>query len=615
MLPVPLFMTSLTKNQISKPRLKAVKKTTAKEVIPKTGKVPIKSLNIEAPNRKYPLGHLLLAKLLKEENFAGDISTNSDLLNEYSTDESIFSIRPQLVIQPKNQRDVEIAVQVTNKLKKDFPSISLTPRAAGTGLSGGSLTDSIIIDVSRHMHHKGEPIKNKDGVTITVEPGAMWKDVESILKKHGVYLPSYPASKDFCSIGGSVANNAAGPDSLQYGQCAKWVNSLNVTLYDGKTYTLKPITYKEYKSLTEKDNALATILKKTFAIIEKNEKSIQEAKPKVKKNSSGYALWGVLNGSVASFKRGKAVFDLTQLISGSQGTIGIITSITLRTTPINPETKLIVVPVFDLMEAGKVISKALDFYPNNIEFFDDLTFDLALRNPSFFKIRLNQNQYYKVILSMYTLYHVRYARKIPDITLLITIDPSRLGNRKIKSIIKSLQKNGGKRARLVKNPAEQEMFWQIRRSSYSLSKLQDSSKRPAAFLEDMTVPPENISKFLVQIKKLLHKYNVPATVHGHGGDGHFHFYPLLDFTNKTTPLLVEKMAEEFFSLAKKFGGNICGEHNDGIIRTPYMSKMFTKKIIDLFEKTERTFDPLDIFNPGKKVNPRFDIKSSIRKTN
>lgn len=168
---------------------------------------------------------------------------------------------------------------------------------------------------------------------------------------------------------------------------------------------------------------------------------------------------------------------------------------------------------------------------------------------------------------------------------------------------------------MVTNKHEAEMYWQIRRASYTLSKFQDPTKRPAAFLEDMTVPPENLSKFFMQVKRLLKEFNVTAAVHGHGGNGHFHFYPLLDFTNKTTPAMVEKMADKFFDTAVKFGGDICGEHNDGIVRTPYLHKMFTKKMLGLFEKTEHIFDPEDIFNPGKKVNPRFDIKDTLRKTN
>ncbi len=171
------------------------------------------------------------------------------------------------------------------------------------------------------------------------------------------------------------------------------------------------------------------------------------------------------------------------------------------------------------------------------------------------------------------------------------------------------------RARIVKNSSEIEMYLQIRRASYTLSKFLDPGKRPAAFLEDMTVPPENLAKFFIEIKRLFKEFNVQSAIHGHGGNGHFHFYPLLDFTSKTTPLLVEKMAEKFYDTAVKYKGNICGEHNDGIMRTPYLYKMFSKQMLDLFKATEHLFDPDDIFNPGKKVNPRFDIKKSIRHTN
>lgn len=568
---------------------------------------------VHTPKRE-PLGHLLVEKLLKEAGFRGGISSNKSVLDRYSNDESIFTIRPQVVLQPKHQKDIEIAVSVLGKETLRFPSLSLTPRAAGTGLGGGSLTDSVVIDVCPHMHKIDDVIKHKDRTTITCQPGAMWRNVEKRLKVHGLYLPSYPASKDICSIGGSVANNAAGPDSLRYGHTANWVESIDVTFYDGKTYTIEPITYSQYKALSKKDNAHGKILKAVFELIEKNEKAIHEAKPKTSKNSAGYALWDLLDVPVSSFKKGKGTLNLVRLFCGSQGTIGIITSITLRTEPIKTDTELIVVPVFDLQDAGKVILKALDHDPINIELFDGLTFDLALKNPEFFRDRLGKLEYYQVLLSMYTTYHVRYGRKTPEFTLLITLQHAS-NRRGINNLVETIRRNGGRKARLVTNPIDKEMLWQIRRASYSLSKFQDPKKRPAAFLEDMVVPAKNMPKFFLDIKKLLKKYNVTAAVHGHGGNGHLHFYPLLDFENKTTPALVMKMTEEFFATVVKYDGNLCGEHNDGIIRTPHLSKMFTPQTLELFRQVEHICDPNDIFNPGKKVNPRFDIKASIRHTN
>lgn len=586
---------------------------TKDKFVPTPKKIEAATKNSFQELKREPLGHLLVEKRLREAGFRGGISNNSKYLELYSYDESIFSVRPQIVIQPHDEIDVEIAVLVIAKHTAEYPALSLTPRAAGTGLSGGSLTDSIVIDVCAHLNQLKNITRKKSSLTFTCEPGLMWRDLEAALKKEGYYLPSFPASKDICSVGGAVANNSAGPDSLRYGHCADWVESLRVVLHDGHTYNLAPLTYKEFKALSKQKNAHAQIAKEVFSLIKENEKTIHNAKPHTKKNSAGYALWNVINGTVADFEKGQATFDLTRLISGSQGTVGIITEMTMRAIPIETNTALITIPIFSLEDAGTAILKALEYDPINIELFDGLTFDLALKNPAFFKDRLAKADYYRVLLSMYTLYHVRYLRKTPEFTLLITLDAKTAANS--AEIVGNIKKHTKTKARLINNPAEKEMYWQIRRASYTLSKFQDKNKRPAAFLEDMTVPPKNLPKFFLEIKRLLKKYNITAAVHGHGGNGHLHFYPLLDFTNKLTPDLIEKMSEEFFSAAVKYDGNLCGEHNDGIIRTPHLFKMFNKATLELFKKTENAFDPDDIFNPGKKVNPRFDIKDSLRKIN
>ncbi len=564
--------------------------------------------------KRHPLGHLLLEKKLREAGFHGGVSSERKVLEKYSTDESIFHIRPQVVIQPKSVHDVELATRTIAIETKRFTSLSLTPRAAGTGLSGGSLTDSIVIDVCPHLHKIGEAIKTKDGALITCEPGAMWRDVEKKLRKLNCYIPSYTSSKDICTIGGSVANNAAGPDSLRYGHCADWVESMDVVLYDGHTYTIKALTYKEFKSLIKEKHAYARIAKEIFNLIEKNETLIKNGKPKTAKNSAGYALWHVISTSVEEFKKGHGTFDLGRIISGSQGTVGIIVKLTMRAIPIQANTTLIALPLFRLDDAAKAINTALTYNPINVEIFDALTFDLALKNPDFFKTRLQGLDYYKVILSMYTTFHIRFGRQTPEFTILITLDEDTT-NKTPANIIADKVSVPGAKARVIRNQNEIEMFLQIRRASFSLSKLLDPGKRPAAFLEDMTVPPESLGKFFLEIKALFKEFNVKSAIHGHGGNGHFHFYPLLDFTLKTTPLLIVRMAERFYNTAIKYKGNICGEHNDGIIRTPHLSKIFKKPVLDLFTQTENIFDPDDIFNPGKKVNPRFDIKESIRHSN
>lgn len=563
--------------------------------------------------KRQPLGHMILEQKLQESGFRGAIITDPATLTRYSTDESVFSITPQIVLQPKRREDVEIAVRVCSEHAAHFPHISLTPRAAGTGLSGGSLTDSVVIDTAEHLTAIENIQTHKGNTSITVEPGVFWPRIEKALKKHGVYIPSLPASKDISTAGGAVANNAAGANSFRYGHTADWVESLEVVLRDGNTYHIRPLTYTQYKELASRDNAYGKILKEIVTLLEENTRIISAGKPKTRKNSAGYALWDVIDGTLTDFKKGKTKLDMTRLFSGSQGTLGIITQITFRTTPIEQNTSLIAIPVFDLQSASRVISEVIKYNPINVEVFDALTYDLAMQHPSFFRDRLGVIEYYRVMFTLYTNYHVRYQRTIPAFTFLVTLDSNQTSS--TSTLLQAVRGAGAKQARSVINPYEVEMFWQVRRASYSLSKFQDQDKRPAAFLEDMTVPPAELSSFLTGVQRLLRKYNITAAVHGHGGNGHFHFYPLFDFTKKGVADLIEKMSEEFFTLATEHGGSICGEHNDGIIRTPHLSKMFSKKMLNLFTQTEKIFDPLDIFNPGKKVNPRFNLKDNIRHTN
>ena len=573
--------------------------------------------NILATKQSGPnaVGHLHYADHLKDTAFSGSISTKEERLDAYSYDESIFSIKPQVIIQPASGRDVEIAVKIINEETKLFPTLSLTPRAAGTGLSGGSLTDSIVVDLVTNLNKIDEPKKAKDGVRITVEPGAMFRDVEKVLKRHNVYLPAFPASKDICAIGGCVGNNAAGPDSLNFGHFAESIASLDVVLKDGQTHTIAPLTYPEFKKLTAEKNAYADIATTIFKLIKENEALIKKARPKTTKNSAGYALWDVISSSVSDFEQGRGSFDLNRLICGSQGTIGIVTGITLKTEPIVTDTALIAVPIFDLGVTGQVILSALKNNPLNVELYDGLTFDLALKNPDFFKTRLPGVQYQQVVAALKKTYQIRYQGQIPEFTLLITLKTTGKEDKKPDKIVASMAKEFKVKAEHIVSPIEIEMYWQVRRASYTLSKFMDKSKRPAAFLEDMTVPTKHIASFFKDIKKLLKKYKVQAAVHGHGGNGHLHFYPLMDFTDEKTPAKITAMAEDFFNTAVKYGGNICGEHNDGIIRTPHLSKLFSKQVLKLFATVEKTFDPEDIFNPGKKVHPRFDIKETMRKIN
>lgn len=545
-------------------------------------------------------------------------SQDPEVLAAYSVDESIFSIMPQMVVTPQNKDEVVKIVRTVRDYTKVYPEISLTVRAAGTGLAGGPLNDSIVMDVMNLDSFAEFTEATETSGELVVEPGVYFRDIEDMLDEVGHIFHPYPSSKDICTIGGMVANNAAGPNSLKYGHTADSVTALEVVLADGELVEIGDISYKELEMILEQDGALADIYRFVWNELVENGQMIRDIRPESSKNSAGYALGDVLQSdSVESFKEGKGTLNLAPAFCGSQGTLGVIVEITLKTKKKTPTSDLLVIPIYRLNIMGDVTKDLLKLNPYNIEIYDDISYKLALKNPGFFKKRSDSFlEWIGFVCRMYFSFLFVMGGKVPLYTLLVKFDAqsSEENARLIKQASLGLEKKKVKH-KVVKNRKIREVFWRIRESSYSLAKLASNTSRPAAFLEDMVVPPQEIPEFLREVKEKLKAHNLSYAMHGHGGNGHFHFYPLFDFTNEETPEKIYTIAHEFYELAKKHKGNICGEHNDGIMRTPFLGLIYTEQELDIFRRFEFAADPDDIFNPGKKVNPKFDIRGSMRSFN
>jgi FAD/FMN-containing dehydrogenase len=614
----PVQKRSASKNSAAKTTAVSPKKVATKKQ-PSVKKRPPATIHAEsissfspATNKQHPLGHLLFEQRLRQAGFKGGISTDNLFLDAYETDESIFTLRPQVIIQPKTVEDIVLAVQEINKLKQTYPSLSLTPRGAGTGLTGGSLSDSVVIDVATHLNHIHQVSHHKNEVHIVCDPGVRWYDMEERLKHLGYEVPVHLSSRDICTVGGAVGNNATGPEGVVYNHVSDWIERLTFLTYDGSLFDISPLTYKQFRTVTKDKNAYTSLLIETLTLLEDNEKNILSAKPSHTNNTAGYPLWNICPQGVTKWKKGEGTFSLIPIITGSQGSLGIVTNITLRAIPRQKHTTLIVVPLFSLEDAHTVIQKAAAYDPLRMEVFDDKTYDLALKNPDFFKKYFSGLPYYRSLLTLYTTHHIRYDRKTPTITLLITLSDETTKNYPARFIAEKISVRNG-RATVISNPYEEQMLSTIARASYTLLKLSGDGRRPATFLEDILIPHHHIPQFLTQVRRLFNEYNVSATLYGHAGVGHFQFYPLIDFRLKTTPSLIEKLSTQYISLTTKFKGIPCSEYNDGILRTPHLAAYFNKNTIALFQTIERLFDPNDIFNPGKKINSKYIAKNIIRK--
>lgn len=507
------------------------------------------------------------------DQFSGEISDNGDILARYSHDASIFEVRPSAIVYPEHTEDIRSLVRFANKMHAEGTPVSLTARAAGTCMSGGSLSSSIVIDVTRHMNAVSD-IKNN---SVSVGPGTFYRDLERAVKPLGLMLPSYTASKDICTVGGMVANNAGGEKSLTFGNTERYVASLNVVLSDGTPTTMKRLSREELAEKMQADSFEGSIYRDMHALITKNLPLIQASKPKVSKNSAGYLLWNVYNPNDGSF-------DLAQLMVGSQGTLGLITDITLSLVPISPYKQLLAITLDSLENLPKVVSTVLSAGPESFESYDEHTFRLAEEYmPSIARSVITKKESAITLIAEFTGQ---------------TQEDARAKAEKALSALREFMKSGV----VVETEDEAENYWKIRRSSFRL--LRDHSEgnhRVAPFIDDIIVTPEKLAEFLPALRAILEKYRFTYTLAGHIGNGNFHIIPLVNMCDETNRLSIIDLAKEVFALTFSFGGSMAGEHNDGIIRTPFVKQMFGEEMYRLFEETKQIFDPKNILNPGKKV--------------
>ncbi|MGI0133955.1 MAG: FAD-binding oxidoreductase, partial [Candidatus Micrarchaeaceae archaeon] len=308
--------------------------------------------------------------------FKGEVDDALATRDVYSHDASMFEIRPELVVFPKDSADVQTLVRLVHKHKAAMPGLSVTARSAGTDMAGGAINDSVIVDFKKYF----TKIEHVTPAEAQTQPGVYYRDFEKETLKHKALMPSYPASRDLCTVGGMVANNSGGEKSLEYGKVKDFVKQLRVVFADGHEYMVKPLNRKELAVKMAQGDYEGNIYKRIYELCEKHYDEIKAAKPKVSKNSMGYTLWEV-------WDRETGVFDLTKLIVGSEGTLGFVTDITYRLVPVRQHSGLLVLFLRGIDDLGDLIPTILSHKPATFESFDDATLWLSIRfMPSFLKM-------------------------------------------------------------------------------------------------------------------------------------------------------------------------------------------------------------------------------------
>ncbi len=557
-----------------------------------------------------------LAESIKDTGFEGDIASDDKTLTSHSKDASLFIIRPKLVVFPKHTEDVKRLVRWAEAQKKAGVDISLTARSAGTDMSGGTLTPSISVDFLRYFNHIGEIHEelgslttegSHDGVASNVattgwaitEPGVYFRDLDKATLKWDMILPSYPASRELCTIGGMVANNSGGEKTLLYGKTEDYVLELHMVLRDGNEYVFKPLSLTELEEKKKLQTLEGDIFRHMSELVEKNEELLQKAKPPVSKNSAGYYLWNVLDK-----KRG--IFDITKLLVGSQGTLGFITKIKVRLVRPHTHSRLLVLFLKDMNRLGDITNHLLQFKPESLESYDDHTFKLAVK---FFPVMIQRMKGNLINLAIQFLpeFWAVLTGGMPKLVLMAEFtadnDAAALAaaQKAQASVHEFAKQEFSAPSRITQSPREAQKFWVIRRESFNMLRQHVHGLRTAPFIDDFVVAPKYLPEFLPKLYALMDKYPMTYTIAGHVGDGNFHIIPLMDLHNPKSKQMIAELAPKVNDLIFQYHGSITGEHNDGFVRSGFLRKMYGDEVYQLFEKTKKVFDPDNIFNPHKKV--------------
>jgi FAD/FMN-containing dehydrogenase len=522
-----------------------------------------------------------------QEHLTGEVMTSQDARRYFATDGSIFSVVPSLVVYPRNEQDVRKAARFTWQLAERGRVIPLTARGSGTDQAGAALGSGIMLSFPAHMNRIVE-FDSKTGVVVA-EPGTNYAKLQQTLHTHNRFLPPFPSSFEYSTIGGAVGNNASGEKTVKYGDTSNYVRGLRVVLANGEVIETYRLSKKELGKKLGLSTFEGEIYRAVDAMLEENRSTIDDIQLKVTKNSAGY--------NIRDIKRKDGSFDLTPLIVGSQGTLGIVTEITFETEVYNPQTTLLMAEFEDINQVQLAVTelRQQSDLPCAIEMVDSNLLKLVDQiNPNLLKDLIQ--------------------KPFPGVVLLVEFDNS---NDRLQA---KLAKKAGKifdrhaiRWQSETDRVKQEELWKIRHSSALIIAQSEGNKKALPVIEDGIVPVERFHDYIQNVYALFEKAGLQVAVWGHAGDANLHLQPYFDLSQVGDRQKIFKLMDEYYRMVISLGGTTSGEHNDGRLRAPYLPEVFGPEVYAIFQKLKLVFDPYGTMNPGVKINVKLeDIKPLMR---
>ncbi|MDR4495666.1 MAG: FAD-binding and (Fe-S)-binding domain-containing protein [Nitrospirales bacterium] len=499
-----------------------------------------------------------LSKLLGEGKVRSDWAT----LTAYSVDASIYKIPPQVVALPESEADIDAVVDYA--VPRGIP---LTPRAAGTNLTGSAIGSGIIVDISK-MNRILEV--NPEEAWARIQPGLVLAEMNKLLAPTGLMFGPDPSSGEMCKLGGMLANNSSGPHTLRYGSVKENVDRLRIRLLTEGWLEAESVETQSsrFPDLLDRYGSLRTV----WNVIEQNHTLIQEKRPRVSKNSSGYNVFDVQEAMA------KGIFDVPKLFVGSEGTLGIMSEATVKLVR-RPESTVTGLIHFRHLEGmGDAVPYLLELQPNALEVMDGNTLNLIGR-------------------STYGIPADAAA------TLLIEFDQDEQTGRsdRLLAMCRTFALAGD--LTMASDPDHQAQLWKARKALYPTLYRFDPRKKPINFVDDVVVPADRTADLIRYLENYFGDRTVPVAIFGHVGNGNAHILPLLDLQDQRDfSSMVQAHRDIHQTVLDRFQGSICGEHGDGRIRAEAVRVMYGEDLYNLFIQVKHAFDPQNLMNPGVKLS-------------
>lgn len=520
-----------------------------------------------------------------QEHLVGEVMTSADAREYFSTDGSILKVVPQIIAYPRSEQDVRKAARFGWQLAERGRIVPITARGGGTDQGGGAIGSGVMMVFPAHMNKILS--LNTGKKTVTIQPGINYGKLQQALHTHGLFLPPFPASQEYSTVGGAIANNASGEKTIKYGSTREFVSSLRVVLANGEVIETGRLTKKQLNKKMGLPTFEGEIYRTLDALLKENEALVASSYFDISKNSAGYDL-GIIRGK-------KGSFDLTPLFVGSQGTLGIITEAVLDVENFNPSTTLLAAQFNSIAAAGKAIVELRKLTPSSLEVVDDKLLEFIDEH--------NPSQLGKSI-----------QKPFSKVVLLIEFDDTapRMQKKKAKRARKLLAKLASDVVQ-TSDEHEQEDLWKIRQSAATVLWQTIGTKKAIPFIEDGVVPAEKFTEFIEQAYKLFDSFGLRIAVWGHAGNANLHMQPFMDLSQIGDRQKIFKVMDAYYKMVIDLGGSTSGEHNDGRLRAPYLEELYGQQVYQLFKDVKQIFDPYGIMNPGVKFDTtKQDLQSILR---